>query len=162
MPVQSKRALEEGWRRALRCATADGSITHEEEFRPRVQPIMRNLMKSLLEDHPSLLTETDIANLMDRDYTPKILGLQLTGFPLLRRRETGRRGSDSDGQSRFYANLYAGRFYVCSQWWKDYHLVNARGLLRFVGEVGQDPDHLGILVLERHMRALEEYIDRNA
>ena len=29
------RALEEGWRRALRCAAADGSITHEEEFRLR-------------------------------------------------------------------------------------------------------------------------------
>ena len=29
------RALEEGWRRALRHAAADGSITHEEEFRLR-------------------------------------------------------------------------------------------------------------------------------
>ena len=29
------RALEEGWRRALRCAAADGSITHEEEVRLR-------------------------------------------------------------------------------------------------------------------------------
>ena len=157
------RALDEGWRRAVRKAAADGSITHEEEFRLRVQPIVQNLMKSLLEDHPSLLTETDIANLMDREYTQTILGLRLAGFPLLRRREAGRRGSDSDGQSRFYAKLYAGRFYVCSQWWKDHHLVNAKGLLRFVGELaGRDPDHLGIPVLERHMRALEEYIDRNA
>ena len=29
------RAMEEGWRRALRHAAADGSITHEEEFRLR-------------------------------------------------------------------------------------------------------------------------------
>ena len=29
------RALEEGWRRAVRKAAADGSITHEEEFRLR-------------------------------------------------------------------------------------------------------------------------------
>ena len=29
------RALEEGWRRAARKAAADGSITHEEEFRLR-------------------------------------------------------------------------------------------------------------------------------
>ena len=29
------QALEEGWRRALRHAAADGSITHEEEFRFR-------------------------------------------------------------------------------------------------------------------------------
>ena len=136
----------------------------DDETHPdQVQPIVRNLMKSLLEDHPSLLTETDIANLMDRDYTQRILGLQLAGFSLLRRREAGRKGSDSDIQDRFYARLYAGRFYVCSQWWKDYHLANARSLLRFVGELaGREPDYPGIPVLERHMRALEEYIDRNA
>ena len=29
------RALEEGWRRSVRHAAADGSITHEEEFRLR-------------------------------------------------------------------------------------------------------------------------------
>ena len=29
------QALEEGWRRAFRCAAADGSITHEEKFRLR-------------------------------------------------------------------------------------------------------------------------------
>ena len=29
------RTLEEGWRRAVRHAAADGSITHEEEFRLR-------------------------------------------------------------------------------------------------------------------------------
>ena len=29
------QALEEGWRRAVRCAAADGSITHEEKFRLR-------------------------------------------------------------------------------------------------------------------------------
>ena len=29
------RAMEEGWRRAVRKAAADGSITHEEEFRLR-------------------------------------------------------------------------------------------------------------------------------
>ena len=29
------QALEEGWRRAVRCAAADGNITHEEEFRLR-------------------------------------------------------------------------------------------------------------------------------
>ena len=128
----------------------------------QVQPIVRNLMKSLLEDHPSLLTETDIVNLMDRDYTQKVLGLQIGGFPLLRRRETGRRGSDNDGQARFYVRLYAGSFYVCSQWWRDDHLANARSLLMFVGEIaGRNPDHPETPVLERHMRALGDYIERN-
>ena len=129
----------------------------------RVQPIVRQLMKTLLEDHPSLLTETDIANLMNRDYTQRTLGLQLGGFPLLRRRESGRRGSDNDGNNRYYTKLYAGRFYVCSQWWKDDHISNAKSLLRFVGEIiDRDPDHPGTPVLERHRKALGEYIGRAA
>ena len=129
----------------------------------RVQPIVRQLMKTLLEDHPSLLTETDIANLMNRDYTQRTLGLQLGGFPLLRRREAGRSGSDSDEHHRFYAKLYGGRFYVCSQWWKDDHLSNARSLLQFVGEtIDRNPDHPGTSVLERHRKALGEYIGRAA
>ncbi len=126
----------------------------------QLQPIVRDLLKTLLEDYPSLLTEKDIDNLMDRDYTQKILGLQLGGFPLLRRREAGRRGSDNDSQSRFYVRVYADRFYVCSQWWRDDHLDNAKSLLRFAGELaGRDPNHLGVPVLERHMRDLRDYID---
>ena len=129
----------------------------------RVQPIVRQLMKTLLEDHPSLLTETDIANLMNRDYTQRTLGLQLGGFPLLRRRESGRRGSDNDGNNRYYTKLYAGRFYVCSQWWKDDHISNAKSLLRFVGEIiDRNLDHPGTPVLERHRKALGEYIGRAA
>ena len=129
----------------------------------RVQPIVRQLMKTLMEDHPSLLTETDIANLMNRDYTQRTLGLQLGGFPLLRRMEAGRSGSDSDERHRFYAKLYGGRFYVCSQWWKDYHLSNARSLLQFVGDIiDRDPNHPGTPVLERHRKALGEYIGRAA
>ena len=76
------------------------AMTREPERRPtgdvsegnppgRIQPIARDLMKTLLEDHPSLLTETDISNLLNRDYTQNTLGLQLGGFPLLRRRGSG-------------------------------------------------------------------------
>ena len=128
----------------------------------RLQPLVRDLMKTLLEDHTSLLTDTDLANLMNRDHTQNILGLQLGGFPLLRGREQGRRGSGSDRRSRFYAKLYAGRFYVCSQWWRDDHLDNARSLLRFAGELaGRDQDNPGVPALERHMKALRNYIDQS-
>ena len=141
-------------------ATSEAS---DETLPDKVQPIVRNLMKSLLEDHPSLLNESDIDNLMDRDYTQNILGLNLAGFPLLRRREDGRRGSDNDDNSRYYAKLHAGRYYVCSQWWRDAHLANARSLLRFVEEIaGREPNHAGIPDLERHMTALRNYISRTA
>ena len=147
-----------GAREPIHQPTNDGN----DETQPdQVQPIVRKLMKSLLEDNLSLLTETDIANLMDRDYTQNILGLQLGGFPLLRRGEAGRKGSDNDRQDRFYTKLYAGRFYVCSQWWRNDHLDNARSLLRFAGELaGRDPDNQGVPVLERHMKTLRNYIDR--
>ena len=129
----------------------------------RVQPLVQDLMKSLLEDYPSLLTERDIENLMERDYCQKTLGFHLGGFPLLREREAGRKGSDNDGHDRFYAKLYAGRFYLCSQWWRDDHLSNARSLLRFVGEiVDRDPNHPEIRDLDQHMEALGDYIDRNS
>ena len=134
-----------------------------EGTQPRqVQPLMRDLMKTLLEDYPSLLNEKDIDNLTEQDYTQNILGLQLGGFPLLRRWEQGKIGSDSDRRSRFYAKLYAGRFYVCSQWWRDHHLDNARSLLRFAAELAaRDPDHPGVPVLERNMKALRDYINRS-
>ena len=129
----------------------------------KVQPIVRGLMKTLLEDHPSLLTETDIENLTDRDYTQNTLGLHLAGFPLLRRREARRRGSDSDRHNRFYAKLYAGGFYVCSQWWRDEHLDNARSLLRLVEDLADRyPDHPGTTDLERHGKALMDYIGRTS
>lgn len=175
--VATYQELSEGEKALFRLAAGisqdSAAMTREPERRStgdvsegnppgRIQPIARDLMKTLLEDHPSLLTETDISNLMNRDYTQNTLGLQLAGFPLLRRREAGRRGSANDGQSRYYGKLYAGRFYVCSQWWRDDHLDNARSLLRFIdGIVDRNPAHPGISDLERHRKALSEYIDRN-
>ena len=128
----------------------------------RLQPLVSNLMKTVLEDHPSLLTETGIENLTDRDYTQNTLGLQLGGFSLLRRREAGRRGSDNDRHNRYYAKLYAGRFYVSSQWWRDGHIDNAKRLLRFIDAVAdRNPAYAGIFDLERHREALGEYMVRN-
>ena len=140
-------------------------VSREETDKPqptRLQPLVRGLMKTLLEDHPSLLTATDLENLMDRDHTQNTLGLQIGGFPLLRRREAGRRGSDNDAQSRYYAKLYGGRYYVCSQWWRDDHLDNARSLLRFIDAIAdRNPAHPRVSGLDRHREALEEYVGRN-
>ena len=127
----------------------------------RLQPLVQGLMKTILEDQPSLLAETDLENLMDRDYTQNVLGLQTGGFPLLRRREAGRRGSENDRRSRYYAKLYGGRFYVCSQWWRDDHLDNARSLVRLVEEIAdRNRDHPGTADLERHREALTDYTGR--
>ena len=125
----------------------------------QVQPLVRSLMKTLLEDYPTLLTDAEICNLKSRDYCQRILGLYMGGFPLLRGREAGRKGSDNDSQERYYVKLYANRFYLCSQWWKDDHLSNAKSLLRFLTELMQrNEDHPGVPVLERHKQAFRDYI----
>ena len=172
--VEAYEELTEGEKAAFRLAvgisqdTAGYSVERRRESssehssgidRGKVQPLVQSPMKTLLEDYPSLLADIDIQNLVIRDYCQKTLGLQLGGFPLLRRVEAGRKGSDNDSQDRFYAKLYAGKFYVCSQWWKKDHLSNARNLVRFVtGLIEKNQGHPGIPTLERYKKALRDYV----
>ncbi len=127
--------------------------------RGSLQPLVRNLMTTLLEDHPTLLDEADLRNLMDLDFCKNSVGLQLGNFPLLRGMADGRKGSDSDGLDRYYRRLYAGRFYVCSQWWRAHHLSNGRSLLQFVNGLAQrKPNHPGMPALELSQKELLEYV----
>ncbi len=124
--------------------------------RGELQPIVRNLMKTLLEDYPTVLNDTDVRNLMNRDYCKDNLGLNLGNLSLIRRVENGREVS---GHARYWERPYGGQFYVCSQWWKRYHIDNAKSLLSFVTELTQRKlDHQGVSALEEHKRALRNYI----
>ena len=123
----------------------------------RIQPYVQDLMKTLLEDYPSLLSHVDILNLLDRDYCKNNLGFRISNYPLLRRLEQG--SKDTNGYGRYYVEPYAGKFYVCSQWWPNYHVGNAKSLLRFVTELAQrNPEHPGLPALERHRKTLRDYI----
>ena len=125
----------------------------------RVQPHVQSLMKTLLEDYPTLLDDAEIRNLMNRDYCRKTLGFQTGGFPLLRRTEVGRKGSDNDIHDRYYVKRYAGRLYVCNNWWPTHHLANTESLLRFVTQLAErNPNHPGVPALEHHKQALQDYI----
>lgn len=125
-----------------------------------LQPIVRRLMSVLLEDHPTLLDDADVLNLLNSDYCQNELRLQISGFALLR---TEREGRSVSGHSRYWAKLYAGRYYVCSQWWKDYHRHNAGSLLRFVTKFVQgNPGHPGIPVLVEIEKRLTDYIAQSA
>ena len=122
-----------------------------------LQPLVRTLMQTLLEDHPTLLDAADLGNFMDSDYCKNGLGLQIGNFPLLRREADGRKSPD--GRDRYYTRLYAERFYVCSQWWRAHHLSNAESLLKFVnGLVQRKQDHPEIPVLDDIRRRLQEYV----
>ena len=121
----------------------------------KLQPLVQDLMNTLLVRFPSLLDEREKRNLMDRDYCKRFVGLQISNLPLLRRVENG---TVVSGRPRYYRNPY-GEFFVCSQWWKDRHTDNARSLLRYVTKIAQqnaaDPN---VARLERHMKALRDYL----
>ena len=91
--------------------TGHGTSTTE---RGKLQPIVQTLMKTLLEDCPTLLDEADRRNLMNSDYCKNNLGLKISNLALLRRIGDGRAIS---GHDRYYAEPYhAGQFYVCKEW----------------------------------------------
>ena len=123
--------------------------------RGELQPLVRALMRTLLEEHPNVLGESDFANLLSKERCEDNLGLRLGGFPLLRRVSEGRMVS---GHARYYAKVYGGQYYVVSQWWLDHHQQNAEALARFVaGLIKRRPGHPAVEALERHRAALAGY-----
>lgn len=126
---------------------------------PQIQPLVQNLMETLLEDYPTFLSDTDIRNLQDNDYCKNNLGLKINNLPLLRNTEAGTKGSDNDNYNRYWVTPYNKRFYVCKEWWPKHHLFNARSLLRFVDDLAdRHPAHPGTPALARHKKALNNYI----
>ena len=124
----------------------------------RLQPIVQDLMQTLLEDHSTLLGETERDDLMNTEYCIHTLRLSLGGFPLLRHRAEGRK---INGHARYYRKPYGGRYYVCSQWWKDHHGDNAASLLAFVAELAnRKPNHPGWPALEGHKATLAAYLGK--
>lgn len=123
--------------------------------RAAFQGIVEDLMRTLLEEHPTLLGEKDLSNLMDAGYCKDVLELNIANFALIRRREQGHM---IQGHARYWKHVYAGEFYVCSQWWKDHHRSNAAALARFAASLaGMRPQHPGAPDLLRHIESLERY-----
>ena len=119
------------------------------------QGVVEGLMRTLLEDHPTLLGEADVARLMDAEHCKGALGLNIARFALLRPRDAGHM---VQGHARYWKHLYAGRYYVCSQWWKDHHPANAAALSAFAaGIAARRPSHPGTAALRRHIEALDRY-----
>ena len=119
------------------------------------QRIVENLMRTLLEDHPGLLGEERISELMDADYCKRVLDLKIANLPLLRQRG---QGHAIRGHGRYWTHAFAGRFHVCSQWWKDHHRSNAMALSRFAYRLAANsPNHPGIPCLRRHIKNLERF-----
>ena len=121
-----------------------------------LQDIVRGLMKTLLDDCPSLLDEDDIRYLTDSHYCKNVLLLKIGNHALLRERQQGR---EISGHSRYWRDVYGGRFYVCSQWWKDGHVHNANSLLRFLDRLERSKaNHPDIGQLDRHRSLLHDFV----
>ena len=123
--------------------------------RAAFQGIVEDLMRTLLEEHPTLLGETDVSNLTDAGYCKDVLELNIANFALLRHRDQGHM---IQGYARYWKHVYADRFFVCSQWWKDHHRTNAAALSRFAsGLAGRQTEHPGAPELLPHIEALDLY-----
>ena len=120
------------------------------------QGMVEALMRTLLEDHPTLLEAKDVSSLMSADYCKEVLGLSIANLALLRDRDQGHM---IHGHPRYWKHLYAGRLYVCSQWWKDHHCSNASALLDLVSGIARRKSaHPGAPALDRHIRNLNDFI----
>ena len=119
--------------------------------------IVATLMRTLLEKHRTLLGERQVADLMDAKYCKDVLGLSLSNLALLRHHDQGR---TIRRRARYWKHVFAGEFYVCSQWWKDHHRNNSRALSRFVSRLARRrPEHPGARTLLRHVDALDRYLE---
>ena len=125
----------------------------------QIQPLVRSLMKTLLEDFPGLLSERSRQNLMDANYCRYGLDLQLNGLALLRLREEGRMIGN---RYRYWKKVYAARYYVTNNWWKQHHCHNAGSLLRFVdGRIDSRAGRPGEEELEKHRMVFRNHLWRS-
>lgn len=87
-----------------------GSVREQHAgYEGRIQPIVRSIMATLLENFSTLLTEEDLSNLQDSGFCREKLGLKLGSYALLAPREAGR----TDGEHyRYWERLYADTYYV--------------------------------------------------
>ncbi len=124
---------------------------------PTLQDIIRDLMRTLLEGYPGLLTDEDLRNLEDMDYCQHTMGFRGTGVPILRPIELGPKVS---GHNRYWTKPYDGRYFVSKEWWATHHSHNADSLLRWVEQlINRELAHPGSDALRRHRDELQLYLE---
>lgn len=112
----------------------------------QIQPLIREILGVLL----NILPEEEVNNLMSNDYCKNTVGLKIGGFPLIK--------TEREPTIRYWRDQIAG-YYVCSQWWREHHIHNARAFRDYLKNMRQDSPHkqrLDLLISQ-----LEEYLTRN-
>ena len=131
----------------------------ESESEPgQIQPLVQDLMQTILVDFPALLTESDRGNLMDKDYCRAELGLKIASRTLLRPQGEG---AFVNGHRRYYAKVYAGRYLVTKEWWRQDHRHNAAALLNWIEVLirrnADQPE--AVAALAGHHAAFRDYLN---
>ena len=98
-----------------------------------LQDIVRDLMHIVLEDLPETLDAETIRHL---ETAKNPLRLKIGNHTLLRKVPDGRM---IGGHSRYWKRPFAGRWYVCSQWWTQDHAHNAGALSAWVDSLVSGP-----------------------
>ena len=91
-----------------------------------LQDIVRDLMRTVLEDFPETLDGETIERLVT---STNPLGLKIANHALIRKVPDG---TKIRGRNRYWTQPFGGQWYVCSQWWKADHRHNARKLAEWV------------------------------
>ena len=91
-----------------------------------LQDLVRDLMRTVLEDFPDTLDGETIERL---ETTTNPMGLKIGNHALIRKVADG---TQVRGRNRYWTQPFGGRWYVCSQWWRQDHRHNARKLAAWV------------------------------
>ena len=123
-------------------------------FPAKFQTLVQDLMRTLLEEAPELLSDEDKDGLQDKNYCKKI-GLKISNLPLLRKAALG---TSVSGHPRYWQHAYGG-FRVCKEWGPKDTLSNARAMLALIKDVAvRNEAQAEAKELRRHESALRAYI----
>ena len=91
----------------------------------RLQDIIYDLMRVVLEMHPEIL-DSETINYLECATNP--FGTKLS-YPLIRKKSKGPKINE---RSRYKKDVYGDKWYVCTQWHKLHHIHNAMMLSKWV------------------------------
>ena len=100
-----------------------------------LQDIVRDLMRTVLEDFPDTLDGETIERL---ETATNPLGLKIRNHVLIRKVAEG---TQVRGHNRYWTQPFGGRWYVCSEWWRQDHRHNARKLAAWVESLIRDMEN---------------------
>jgi len=84
-----------------------------------------------------LIPDNEIKNMLDKEYSKKTFGI---AFSMLQDDIT--KVKDNAGRNRYWKNeIFGGKYYVCSQWWKDNANIYKHKLVNWIMKIAKLNDN---------------------